>query len=123
RLELVEPTAGVDRLEQRAAADDRCLQRTVERDLLLEVVRDVRGAPAELDDVHVGSGGIEEALDLAQVEPLVDHVRQALETTLPGSWWEVEESVKAVHRSPPVVSAQLPVRRGRARCRASRCRP
>ena len=37
-LELVEPSAGVDGLEQRPAADDRRLERAVERDLLLEVV-------------------------------------------------------------------------------------
>ena len=41
----------VDGLEERAAADDRGLELTVERDLLLEVVRDVARAPAELDDV------------------------------------------------------------------------
>src|ERR671935_396195 len=66
-LELVQATARVDDLEERPAADDRRLERAVERDLLLEVVRDVRRAPAELDDVDEGARGVEEALDVAQV--------------------------------------------------------
>ena len=66
-----------DGLEERPAAHDRRLERAVERDLLLEVVRDVRRPPAELDDVDVLAGGVEEPLDLAEVQPLVDDVRQA----------------------------------------------
>src|SRR5579884_4358682 len=49
-LELVELVPGVHRLEQGAATDDRRVERAVEGDLLLEVVRHVAGAPAELDD-------------------------------------------------------------------------
>src|SRR5919201_300979 len=71
-LELIELPPRVDGLEERAAAHDRRVERAVERDLLLEVVRDVPGAPAELDDVHVLPGGVEEALDLAQIQSLVD---------------------------------------------------
>jgi hypothetical protein len=48
----------------------------VERDLLLEVVRDVARAPAELDDVDELAGGVEQALDLPQVQALVDDVRE-----------------------------------------------
>ena len=81
-LELVEPAASVDRLEERATAHDRRVERPVERDLLLEVVRDVGGAPAELDDVDEGARGVEEALDVADVQPLVDHVREALDPGL-----------------------------------------
>src|SRR5215471_17140961 len=70
-LELVDLVARVDRLEKRAAADDRRLEMSVERDLFLEVVRDVAGAPAELDDVDEGAGCVEQPFDLAQVETLV----------------------------------------------------
>ena len=73
-LELVELFARVDRLEERAAADDGRLEVSIKRNLLLEVVRDVARAPAELDDVDEGAGGVEETFDLAQVQPLVDDV-------------------------------------------------
>src|SRR5205807_1678098 len=43
--ELVQLAARVHRLEERAAADDGRLERAIERDLLLEVVRDVGRAP------------------------------------------------------------------------------
>src|SRR5579859_212047 len=76
-LELVHPVARVHRLEEGAAADDRRVEVPVERDLLLEVVRDIARAPAELDDVHVCPGGVEEPLDLPQVQALVDDVGQA----------------------------------------------
>src|SRR5919197_22871 len=121
-LELVELAAREDRLEERSAADDRRLERPVERDLLLEVVRDVRRAPAELDDVDKLAGGVEEALDLAEVEPLVDDVREALGARLAGAWGQVEESVRAWHRSPPASCALRPERRGRGSCRGRRCR-
>src|SRR6185436_20784715 len=62
-LELVHPAARVDGLEQSPAADDRRLEMAVERDLLLEVVRDVAGAPAELDDVDEGAARVEHAFD------------------------------------------------------------
>ena len=107
--ELVELAARVDDLEERAAADDRRLERPVEGDLLLEVVRDVRGTPAELDDVDVLAGGVEEALDLAQVETLVDDVGQALAARLARARGQVEESVKAWHRAPPASSALRPL--------------
>src|SRR5919109_4821530 len=74
RLELVDPSAPVDGLEERAAADDGRLEEPVEGDLLLEVVRDVARAPSELHDVDELAGGVEEALDVAEVQALVDDV-------------------------------------------------
>ena len=71
-LELVDLVSRVDRLEERAAADDGRVEGAVERDLLLEVVRDVSGAPAELDDVDELSGGVEQSLNLPQVQAFVD---------------------------------------------------
>ena len=62
--------AGDDRLEERAAADDGRLERAVEGDLLLEVLRDVRRAPAELDDVDVVAGRVEEASMSRRFSPL-----------------------------------------------------
>src|SRR4051812_24625687 len=98
-LELLELVACVDRLEERPAAHDRRLEVAIERDLLLEVVRDVAGAPAELDDVDVGARGIEEPLDLAQVEALVDDVREPGAPRLAGPLGQSQESVfKARHR-------------------------
>src|SRR5205807_5099218 len=47
-LELVHASAAVDGLEQCPPADDRRLERAVERDFLLEVVGDIRRPPAEL---------------------------------------------------------------------------
>src|SRR3954453_14998278 len=123
RIELVELAARVDRLEERAPADDRRLERAVEPDLLLEVVGDVRGAPPELDEVDVAAGRVEHALDLAQVHALVDHVRQALDPRFPRARREVEESVKAGHRAPPVFCGPRPGRRGRANSRGRRSRP
>ncbi len=67
-LELVHLPLAVNRFEERSPADDRCPERAIERDLLLEVVRDVARSPAELDDVHVLAGSVEEPLDLAQVQ-------------------------------------------------------
>src|SRR5436305_5918544 len=121
-FELLQLAAGVDRLEERPAADDRGLEAPVEGDLLLQVVRDVGRAPAELDDVYVLAGGVEEALDLAQVEALVDHVREALGARLAGAGGQVEESIRAWHRAPPASCGLLPERRGRASCRGRRSR-
>src|SRR5262249_52488270 len=126
-LELVEPSARVDDLEERPPADDRRVEGPVERDLLLEIVRDVCGAPAELDDVDERAGSVEEALDVADVEPLVDHVREALDPGLarPGGQVEeaVVEAVRAWQRSPPIACAPWPGRRGTGSGRARRCRP
>src|SRR6266540_2032796 len=83
-LELVDFVARVHGLEERSPTDDGRVERAVERDLLLEVVRDVARAPAELDDVDVAPGRVEHALDLAQVHALVDHVRQAFGPRLAG---------------------------------------
>src|SRR6059058_1461238 len=121
--ELLQLAARVDRLEERPAADDRGLEAPIEGDLLLQVVRDVVRAPAELDDVYVLAGGVEEALDLAQVEALVDDVREALGARLAGAGGQVEESIRAWHRAPPASCGLLPERRGRASCRARRFRP
>ena len=102
-LELVHLALAVHGLEERAAADDRRRERAVERDLLLEVVRDVARAPAELDDVDVLAGGVEEALDLAEVQALVHDVREATLARLALARRDVEERmlVRGVHRSPP----------------------
>src|SRR3954451_14598498 len=101
RLELVETPPRVDGLEERAAADDRRLEVAVERDLLLEVVRDVARAPAELDDVDELAADVEHPLDVAQVEALVHHVREADVARLSGARGDVEESVvKAGHIAP-----------------------
>src|SRR4029077_18791766 len=97
-LELLHLVARVDGLEERAAADDGRLEMAVERDLLLEVVGDVRGAPAKLDDVDEGSGGVEQALDLAQVQTLVDDVREPRAARLAGPFGHAKKSVfKARH--------------------------
>ena len=99
RLEVVHPAPAVDRLEQGPAADDGRLERAVERDLLLEVVRDVPGAPAELDDVDEVPCGVEEPFDLAEVQSLVDDVRESAATRLRGPYGNAQESVcKARHR-------------------------
>src|SRR5579862_563187 len=101
-LELVDLVPRVDRLEERAATDDRRTERAVERDLLLEVVRDVARPPAELDDVHEGACGVEQPLDLPQVQPLVDDVGQAALARLSGPRGHTEKSVlKARHSAPP----------------------
>ena len=124
RLELVDAVAHVDDLEERAAADDRRLERAVERDLLLEVVRDVARAPAELDDVDELAADVEHAFDLAEVHPLVHHVREPFGARLAGARGQVEESVvKAGHRAPSVFPGPQSGRRGRGSCRARRCRP
>src|SRR2546430_4636813 len=99
--ELLQLAARVDRLEERPAADDRGLEAPIEGDLLLQVVRDVGRAPAELDDVYVLAGGVEEALDLAQVEALVDDVREALGARLAGAGGQGEECLRAWHRARP----------------------
>src|SRR5207247_10630719 len=103
RLVLVARPAGDDGLEERAAADDGRLERAVERDLLLEVARDVRGAPAELDDVDVVAGRVEEALDVAQIEALVDDVGETRVARLRCARGQVEERVKDGQRAPSVL--------------------
>src|SRR5262249_35699587 len=103
-LEFVHLRLPVDGLEERPAADDRRREGAVERDLLLEVVRDVARPPAELDDVHVLARGVEEALDLAEVQALVDDVRESALARLSLAGRHVEKgvcSVRVVHRSPP----------------------
>src|SRR5262249_13103368 len=98
-LELLDLVACVDGLEERATADDGRLKVTVERDLLLEVVRDVAGAPAELDDVDEGARGVEEPLDLAEVQTLVDDMREPAAARLARPGRHSQESVfKAWHR-------------------------
>src|SRR3954451_8580238 len=102
RLELVETPPRVDDLEERAAADDRRVERAVERDLLLEVVRDVARAPAELHDVHELAAGVEHALDVAQVQALVDDMREPFRARLARAWRQIQESiVRAWQRCPP----------------------
>src|SRR6266540_1258227 len=124
---LVELVPADDRLEERSAADDGHVDGAVERDLVLEVARDVRGAPAELDDVDVVAGRPEEALDVDEVEALVDDVCEPLRARLRGTRGQVEEvlgtTVRAVHRDPPVACGPVPERRGRASFRARRSQP
>src|SRR5262245_3543730 len=116
-LELVELPAGVDGLEQRSAAYDRRPEGAIERDLLLEVVRDVARAPAELDDVHVLPAGVEHPLDLAQVQALVDDVCQSFDPRLARARGQVEKSVKAAHKAPPASPSRASEHRGTANCR------
>ncbi len=109
RLVLVELALRVDDLEERPADHHRLLAQHLE--LALEVRRDVRGAPAELDDVDVDARGLEHVLPPARAEALVDHVGQAA-----GAWLKVEQ------RAPSASPARAPARRGRASCRARRSR-
>src|SRR5215218_961573 len=120
---LVQLVAREDGLEECAAADHGRVERAVERNLLLEVARHVGRPPTELHDVDVIAGGVEEPLDLAEVEPLVDDVGQAAAPGLRRAGGEVEKTVKAGQRCPPAAWWPPPGRRGRASCRASRSRP
>src|SRR5919197_4658148 len=123
-LEIIDLVLREDGLEERASADHRSVEGAVERDLLLEIVRDVARAPAELHDVDVCARGVEEAFDLAQVQSLVDDMREAPRARLPRAGRDVEErgSVKGVHRCPPTSGARVPAHRGRGSCRGRRCR-
>src|SRR3990170_3261654 len=89
---LVELSPDNDGLEEGAPADDGGVERAVEGDLLLEVPGDVRRSPAEFDDVHVVAGRVEQALDVAQVEALVDDVREPLRPRLGRAGWHVEKT-------------------------------
>src|ERR1700693_1015940 len=103
RLELVHAPARIHDLEERSAAHDRRLEGAVERDLLLEVVRDVARPPAELDDVDELAADVEHALDLAEIHPLVHDVREPLDSRLAGPPGQVEKAVvKAGHRAPSI---------------------
>src|SRR5579862_6807360 len=120
-LELVHAPTRIDDFEERPAADDRRLEVPVERDLLLEVVRDVARAPAELHDVHELTGGVEHPLDVAGVEAFVDDVRQAFLTRLARALGEPQEAVaKAGHRAPPTWLWHGSGRRGRESSRGRR---
>ncbi len=92
----VELAAHLGDLEQRAAADHGDAERAVERELLAQVLRHVRRAPAELDDVDVVAAGRHQALDLRQGQALVHDVRDADLARLGGPEREVEKAVDAV---------------------------
>ena len=62
-------------LEERAAEAHRDAEALVEGDLLLDVRRDHSCAPAELDDVDVVAGDLDELAYLVQAEPLVEGAR------------------------------------------------
>src|SRR5690348_15402427 len=111
-LVLLELVADVDDLEERAADDDGLAAQDVE--LAAQVLRDVRGPPAELDDVDVVAGDLEHVFPSARAEALVEDVRQAAVTR--------QADVKNGHRAPPASSSRPSGRRGRASCRARRCR-
>ena len=111
-LVLVEFSERVDDLEERPADHDGLVAQHVE--LALEVVRDVRGAPAELDDRDVIAGDLEHVLPRARAEALVDHVREADVLA--------EAELKGGHRAPPASPWRASARRGTASCRARRCR-
>ncbi len=100
-------------LEERPADHHGLVAQHLE--LALEIVRDVRGAPAELDDRDVIAGDLEHVLPRARAEALVDHVRQADVLA--------ETEIKGGHRAPPASPWRASARRGRASCRARRCRP
>ena len=67
---LVELALAQAHLEERAAEAHGDAAALVERDLLLEVRRDDRGAPAELDDVDVVAGDLEELATWSRPSPL-----------------------------------------------------
>jgi hypothetical protein len=122
-LEFIQPAPTVDRLEQRSATDNGRLERPVQRNLLLQVVGDVRRPPAELDNVDELAAGVEHAFDVAQVEALVDDVGQAFRARLAGALGQVEETVvKGGHRAPSASPGLRTARRGRASCHGHRCR-
>ncbi len=66
RDQAVDPTLTDRNLRQRAAEHDRYLVLGVARELRLEVARDERRAPAELDDVDGRAGDLEQAVDLGE---------------------------------------------------------
>src|SRR5262245_6742626 len=109
-LVLVDLVLDVYDLEERAADDDGLAAQYLE--LPAQVRCDVRGAPAELDDVDVDAGGLEDVLPAARAEALVEDVREAAR-----SWLKVQQGF------PPVASWLPSERRGTSSCRASRCRP
>src|SRR4051812_43202432 len=108
RLVLVELARDVDDLEERPADHDGLFAQHVE--LAPQVARDCGCSPAELDDRDVVAARLEYVLPAAGAETLVDDVRQSV------VWLKVEQ------RSPSVCPAPPPERRGRASCRARRCR-
>src|SRR5205823_12970529 len=110
--ELIHAPPCVDDLEEGAAAHHRRVERAVERDLLLEVVRDVARAPTELDDVDELAADVEHALDLAEVHALVHHVGETFGARLAGALRQVEESVvKGGHSAPSASPGRGPGRR------------
>src|SRR5439155_1330312 len=72
-LVLVELVPGVDDLEEGPTDDDGLLAEHLE--LPLQVARHPGRAPAELDDVDVLAGGLEDVLPCARAEALVEDVR------------------------------------------------
>src|SRR6266496_1207924 len=102
-----------DDLEERAPDDDRLCAQHVE--LRGKVPAHVGSAPAELDDVDVVPRGLEHVLPGTRAEALVDDVRESTGARR-------QSEVKAAHRAPRAWLSRVPARRGRASCRASRCR-
>src|SRR5947208_9145009 len=111
-LVVVELILDIDDLEEGAADDDRLLAQDVE--LALETFGDEGGAPAQLDDVDVGAARLEHVLPGPGAKPLVEHVGEAAVA--------VETEVKAGHRAPSASPGRRTAHRGRASCRARRCR-
>jgi hypothetical protein len=105
----VDLVGGVDGLEEGAADDNPLLAEDFE--LPAEIRGDVRGPPAELDDVDVIAARLEDVFPRARAEALVDHVSQAAV-----AWLKDEQ------RSPSTASARPPGRRGRESCRGRRFR-
>src|SRR5207245_11797895 len=119
----VEPGAVVAELvlrphcfEEGATADNRLRGRPVQLELALEVAGHVAGAPAQLDDADAVACRLEQVLDGAGAEALVDHVRDAVRAGR-------EAEVKFAQGSPPIACGPPPGRRGRRSCRARRSRP
>src|SRR5215211_3058813 len=119
--ELAKPTlvllhlpARPDCFEERAADDDSLLSEHLE--LAAQVRRHVGRAPAQLDHVDVVAARLEDVLPRPRPEPLVENVGQA-------AFARLKAELKGRQGSSPGASRPPRSRRGRASCRASRCRP
>src|SRR5450756_428168 len=94
-------------LEEGAAEADRDAVALVEGDLLLDVGRDCRGAPAQFDDVDVVLGDLEKLAYLVEAIALVEHVREAALARLAralGERQELEHRSSSRGRAPLVAA-------------------
>src|SRR5437899_2155060 len=90
------PDFWTGQLEERAAEAGCDPGLPVRFDLRLDVLREVAGAPAELDDVDVARGRRQHILDLAEAESLIEHVSEALFPRLGGAPGKRQEATHAL---------------------------